>query len=94
MLEGVGVIPEGAAATAGAVVMTRDEEMVVYALDMAACWYGRLTELHGSDASEFAQALHACQNIVMARPALRQVHMERGTSKWSLPRRSDGKEQG
>ena len=57
--------------------MTRDltsEEMeVCNLLGMAYMKFQQLPILHSRDEPEFIQAIHVCQNIILARPALESM---------------------
>lgn len=50
--------------------LTKDERRVIDALADAWALYGNLYEVHRSDNGEFTFAVHAAQNIIMARPAV------------------------
>lgn len=52
------------------------ERRVIDCLGLAWNEYLKLTELHSADAKEMCLAIHAAQNIVMARPVQRQFNLE------------------
>lgn len=52
--------------------LTRQEQIVIQRLADAVIEFNQLPEYHPSDASDFAFHIHALQNIVMGRIAVRQ----------------------
>jgi len=57
--------------------MTDDEVLVVHLLADAWNAFCDLPEEHPSDADEFCRAIHAAQDIVLARPARRDLKADR-----------------
>lgn len=49
--------------------LTLLERRIAQMLGDAWTLYGKLPEVHRSDSAEFTQAIHAAQNIILARPA-------------------------
>jgi hypothetical protein len=52
--------------------LTNEEIAVIDTLGAAMNAFARLEVLHPADANEFGLAIHAAQNIVFARPGMRQ----------------------
>lgn len=61
--------------------LTPNEQEVIDLLGSAADVAAALPEVHPSDRPEFCAAIHACQNIIYARPAF-----EHAKSTWPGPR--------
>lgn len=53
--------------------MTEQEKKVLDLLGSAVNAFGELPEMHQSDRPEFVGAIHAAQNIVLARSGLREL---------------------
>lgn len=60
--------------------MTPDEVHVADLLGQAATEFAKLPIEHQSDLDEFCKAIHAAQNIVMARDGLRSYRAIKGLS--------------
>lgn len=56
--------------------LTEREREVIDLLAQAWNRHQELEEIHGSDSPEFAAAIHAAQNIVLARPGAEQLKAE------------------
>jgi hypothetical protein len=54
--------------------LTDQEKRVVDALGNAWDEYALLPHIHPADVGEFVQAVHAAQNIVLARPGVKAVN--------------------
>lgn len=57
--------------------LTADEQRVADLLGEAFNLHERLPEIHEADRPEFMTAIHAAQNIVLARPATEQQLSQR-----------------
>lgn len=66
--------------------MTPEEAEISEMLGDAASKFARLPQEHSADIREFCQAIHAAQNIVMARSGLRAYRQLRGLrDDWKKP---------
>lgn len=57
--------------------MTIDERVILDDLGKCFDGFNLLPVLHPMDQADFCHAIHACQNIVLARAAMRQLKAER-----------------
>lgn len=65
------------------------EEKVLKLLGKAANRHGRLVAVHPSDQEEFTRAIHAAQNIILARPATEE-QQSRLRPEWEYPEDYEG----
>lgn len=56
--------------------LTKEERALVEALGACASDHHQLPVIHQSDEDEFVRAIHAAQNIVLARPAVEAIKEE------------------
>lgn len=57
--------------------LTQPEIDVMDLLGQAMNQFAELEEIHGSDRPEFAKAIHDAQNIVLARPGMKQYQIHK-----------------
>ncbi len=62
--------------------LTTDELIVMNLLGQAMIKFSQLKQAHIADDPEFGQAIHAAQNIVLARPATETI-AEKSHDNWS-----------
>lgn len=60
--------------------LTKEEVEVLEALGRAFGEFNSLEQIHPSDLREFQYAIHAAQNIILARPGMRQYQKDHGFS--------------
>ncbi len=58
--------------------LTKEEEEVLDVLGKAATMFFGLEKIHPSDIQDFVYAIHLAQNLVMARPGMRQYQQKNG----------------